>query len=541
MKSKFILGITKTIVLVMLLMFTSNSCKKATEGVQLIFNTDVTDATVSIQFYDAATGVSIAKNTVGQEITIDIEGKDKNMVIDNAGSDNFKVLNGCITVGIKKGVEPSASNPIKFSIVAHGKGYLSTSVSVIITEKGTQHHQINLVDISNTPDGVGAVEDNSVSVNGSGISNSTVSISTPTLNTGFEQTKATVVIPAGTQLLDENFNPVTGTINTTLVYFNNQDEAALKSFPGGFSVTTDEFGDITFKTAGFIAMEMKNQSGKEVKHFSTPIQMKVEVPSATTNIDQVQITDGMTVPIWSYDPKTAKWEKESEQSILYNSGSGKYEVSFDMIHLSYWNLDWHYSSSCSLGAKISMLNSGANGSKAIFKMKYPNGQLIKTFYESIDNGYTIQFMNAPYNQALVLEAYIGDNCNSNSGTLIGSMTQSNWCSGAFNMNLNVPVSLVNPAVSLKMEAKCANRPGQIIKPSATIYAMDINDGCWNYLYLGEMVNGYISTNKLEQGKSYQFHAYFGGYWLESPQSYTIDKTEYVYDQTLPANLCNMFN
>lgn len=523
-----------------IILFVNHSCKKPTDDLQLIYNTDVTEATASFQFYNAATGELMGAATDFEVVEVSIEGRDKNLVIDNAGSDNFKVVKGCITVGIKKGSHVSEDNPVKFSIVAHADGYVSTSIAVDIRAAGTQHQEVRMVEIDNTPKGVAAVVDHEVQADNSGVTQATVVVSSPTMNSDFEATKASVTIPQGTQLLDANYNPVTGPITTTLVYFNNQDDAALQSFPGGFAVTTDEFGDIVFKTAGFLALEMKNQSGKEVKHFSTPIQMNVEIPAATTNTDQQPITEGMTVPIWSYNPETAKWIQESIPTIALNGSTGKYEVNFEMIHLSYWNLDWHYSGSCANGAKITVQSNYSNGHFGTFELRYPNGQLCRQNSFSIDNGYTFQFLNAFPNQPMQAVAYDANVSCGGSKVQIGSVSIASLCSGVYTLVVNKPPSLEKPIVSLQVKAKCANRPGQIIKPSTTIYAMDESSGCWNYIYLGEMVNGVISTSKLEQGKTYRFYAYIGGYFLQSPETYKIDQTSYVYDQTLPASLCSLF-
>lgn len=525
-----------------IILFVNHSCKKPTDDLQLIYNTDVTEATASFQFYNAATGELMGAATDFEVVEVSIEGRDKNLVIDNAGSDNFKVVKGCLTVGIKKGSHVSEDNPVKFSIVAHADGYVSTSIAVVIRAAGTQHQEVRMVEIDNTPKGVSAVVDHEVQADNSGVTQTTVVVSSPTMNSDFEATKSSVTIPQGTQLLDANYNPVTGPITTTLVYFNNQDDAALQSFPGGFAVTTDEFGDIVFKTAGFLALEMKNQSGKEVKHFSTPIQMNVEIPAATTNTDQQPITEGMTVPIWSYNPETAKWIQESIPTISLNGSTGKYEVNFDMIHLSYWNLDWFYSGSCSTGAKLNIVSNAGISDYALFKLKYPNGNYYYHMDQiSIKNGSNISIINGFPNQPMTVEVWYGASyCSASAGTMIGNTAISNLCSGVYQLNLTVPASASNPSVKLEVKAKCANRPGQIIKPNATIYAMDESSFCWNYIQLGEMVNGVISTSKLEQGKTYRFYAYIGGYFLQSPESYKIDQTSYVYDQTLPASLCSLF-
>ena len=537
MKNSKLKQVVTAVALGAIVLFTSNSCKKPTDGVDLIFNTDVTDATVSMQFINAKTGEAIGVDNSAQKVNVTIEGPNKSSVVDNAGGTNFKVANATMTVGVKKGMAPSASNPIKFHIVAHAAGYLSTSVSVRILEEGTQHMIVRMVEVGNEPKGVASAHDNSGTTDGSGTTTAPITVSTPLVDSDFEKTKAVVNIPAGTQLFDENMNPVTGTITTTLVYFNNQDEAALASFPGGFAVTTAEFGDIVFKTAGFIAMEMKNQSGTEVKNFGTPIQMTVEIPAATTNEKAESVTDGMIVPIWSYEPESGKWGKESEPAISMNSGTGKYEVTYDMIHLSYWNLDWHYAGSCYTGAKVTINSNVTSWMSGMLKLKYADGTIHSCRNVNLENGSSFDFMNAFPNTPMIIEASEQPVfCEGLNSTSAGSVNIADLCSGNYTLDLTGVQS--NP-IPVTINATCANKPGQVIKPTATIYAR--KSGACQYEYMGEMVNGVLKTSVLKEGQTYRFYVYLGGHHLEYDKDFLIDQTEYAYDQELPADLCGMFN
>lgn len=513
-----------------------SGCKKPTENVDLILNSELTEATVSLQFVNAQTGEQVGISNSTQQVTLEVLGEDADLVIDNAGQTEFEPDNGFITLGVPSGTVLSNSNPVRFHVVAHAKGYLSTSVPVEMREKGTQHIVIKMVEINNTPDGVAAVTSSGGFANSSGVVASTINLTTPAVNTSHEQTKASVTIPAGTVLMDENMNPVTGTITSTLVYFNNQDETSLASFPGGFSVRTENNENIVFKTGGFVAMEMKNQSGVEVKNFSTPISMTVEIPAMTTNLYGNSISDGMIMPIWSYDPDDGAWKHESDPGISYNGGTGKYEVNFDMIHLSYWNLDWHYPGGCSTGATVNIVSNVTTNKYVSMKLRYPNGQYYGYMgYQNIKNGSTFTFYNAFPNQQMVLEAYSsGVYCSA--GVLVSSTNISNLCSGNYTLNYNPTSTTPIIPITVDVNATCANNPGQIIRPSMTIYATEIGSYCW--IYVGQMTNGHLSTSVLEQGKTYKFYASYGGYWLEAPDVFTVDQTNYTYNQTLPAAVCS---
>lgn len=62
-----------------------------------------------------------------------------------------------------------------------------------------------------------------------------------------------------------------GRLDVLLVYNNNQSEASLNSFPGGFLVTVENNGaqeEGVFISAGLATIEITDQSGRKVKTFS---------------------------------------------------------------------------------------------------------------------------------------------------------------------------------------------------------------------------------------------------------------------------------
>jgi hypothetical protein len=516
-----------------------SSCKKPTEGVNTILNTNVFNATASFQFIDAKTGEQIGFDNVSEEVTVQILGDDANKVVDNSGATKIKAAKGFLSVAVENDYTPSPSNPIEFRILANAKGYLTTSVNVSFTSDGQQNHIVNMVKVDDTPKGVSAVVNSQVTTNASAVTQTTITIASPSIDTDFEPTKAEVVIPQGTKLTAKDGSNVGGTITSTLVYFNNQDETSLASFPGGFAAQTITNEDIVFKTGGFLAMEMKNQNGKEVKSFGTPIQMRMEIPADTENENGQQIQNGMTVPVWSYDTETGVWKMEELVTITKNTTTDKFEVNFEMEHLSYWNLDWYYPGSCSIGAKVTFNSNITTNSYLTAKLRYPNGQLHWSGgATNVKNGTFFNFMNAFPNTPMLLELYNNTGGCNNQSTLVSSTPISNLCTGNYTVNLNL--TLPSP-ITVNVNASCKNKPGKIYRPSLYVYAKDISCNSNYWTYIGYMYNGTFVTSNLQQGKTYRFGVYFGGYWLEAPENFTINKSTYSYEQDMPEIICSRLN
>lgn len=508
-----------------------NSCKKPDEGLNEIFNTDFTQATVNFEFVDATTGETIGFNNTAQTVTVTIEGQDKSAVVDNAASSAIKPVNGYLTIALAEGEKPSESNPYTFHVVSHATGYLSTSTPILINKPGTQTVVVKMVSVTNTPEGVEITTNKNTNTNATGATKlANVLKVTNIAGQGLsENIEATVNIPQGVILMDENKNPILNAsqIETKLVHFNPNDESSLSAFPGGFAASTASEGDIVFKTGGFIAMEM-TAGNKEIKNFSAPINMTIEMPKDITNTEGTKIYDGMVVPIWSYEPSTGKWTKESEETIKTNTTTGKLEVSFDMIHLSYWNIDWFYSANCTYGAPIKIKSDIATSSWYQFKLYSKNsGAYLKGGYADLKNGETLQLFNTPKNVPVVLKVY-----NSNE-VQIGEVSMNDMCSGTYTLNV-APQNLTK--VKLDVDGVCANKPGKIYRPRLTLYGVEV--GTTNRVLVGEMVNGYLETEKLTVGKTYEFYTPWNGQWIKSPQSYKIESNDIKYTQQIPTNICN---
>lgn len=538
MKRKSALTRIFAVSLLVLASLGSNSCKKPTDGLNIIISTQISEATVSVQFIDAKTGEQIGFNNASEKVTVSIEGDDKALITDNAGGSNIQSNNGFLALAVKEGVVPTAANPVEFHLVARANGYVSTALPVTFRSKGTQHHIVYMVKVSNTPPGVGAIVNSSLTADASGATTTAMTLTTPVLTTGFENTQATMVVPAGTVLLDENFQPVTGTITTTFVYFNNQDESSLRAFPAGYNADNGSGNDV-FKTGGYVSIVMKNGGGKEVKNFGSAIQTTIQVPAGSTDAQGTPVAAGVTLPVWSYDEESGMWVSESQPMVTLNGTSGKLEVTFNQIHLSYWNLHWKNNNTCATGATVTVSNGAEAPSNCIGILYYADGTFFRNVTFNTQTGSTLALDNTPSGQALILKLF-KNQCDYESHTSFATLNIADPCSGNYTMNLSGQSA--NPTVSVTINATCADRPDRIIRPTLFVYAREAGSCGTNvWEFIGEMVDGKISTSALAQGKTYQIGTMFGDEWKVAPDTYTISETEYLIEQTLPLDICALLD
>ncbi len=210
----------------------------------------------------------------------------------------------------------------------------------------------------------------------------------------------TVKIKNGTQFLDKDKNPLTSAPTMTVAYFANEatrnDEEAedaaattssLDAFPGGLALSvaadpndesSDEQVEGSFTSGGFVAIELVDDEGNKVSSFGegNTITVAMQVDKKTSNPCPVTLpadTDiatfaeangfksgvctvanpvprklaaGDIFPVWSYDEDAGKWSFESYGEVTDGGNASTFDVSVDVNHLSYWNLDYFNNRQC---------------------------------------------------------------------------------------------------------------------------------------------------------------------------------------------------
>ncbi len=318
-------------------------------------------------------------------------------------------------------------------IVADSDQYLATGTSLLIRPtqrdyavnlkmveekvgKVTQGVFMNELDISSMVDATGKVTEE-ITLE----SNPGADISTK------------IKIPVNTILLDEDGNPI---VNATLkvTSFDPSSPKALQAYPGGLNVMADATGfngatgeqEINFKTAGFVAIEIAGDNDKRVKTFSQDVEVAMQFKVGTTDGDGKVIAPNDAVPIWSYDENTGKWRYEEDGTAVLNSNdSTLMDVVYNITHLSYYNLDWHYGNVCS--ANINVIdNNNINALNSVdhFTVSIPGANLFRTVnpWGSTANGDLVLY-NVPSGYQGTVTAYDAN------GIVLGSVGPTDLCGG----------------------------------------------------------------------------------------------------------------
>ena len=314
------------------------ACKSPFEDVRLKVNTDLFTSPILVSFQNANTGASV-KPTITE---VSIAGKDADKILTDVGTKTFKVTNGFLTLALNPKTLATQQNPVEFTIYAKADGFLDMTQNVTITGNNVQRISVLGVEKNNPPKGVAVTEQqDGIS---SGVATQEIVVQSGAGNGKPEAAKITV--ENGTEFRDASGQLILGaSLSTVLGHFSTAENGSQLAFPGGF-VANDVVNndgstaaDLTFKTAGFMALDMK-VGNTEVKSFSKPIHVEMDVRPEITNLTTGQtIKEGDKVPVWSLDQKTGRWKAEGEANII-KDGNGTLKAGFDAPHLSWWNLDW---------------------------------------------------------------------------------------------------------------------------------------------------------------------------------------------------------
>jgi hypothetical protein len=324
---------------VLLLGTALNSCKNPTEGITININTNVLKSPTAVRFVNAV------KNASNQPASfpITVGGKDAAAVVTLNNKTTFTATEGRIFLALKKGIVPSESNPIIFTVAAEVPGFTPATHTFSITKDEPLSIVVPMVEYANPVVGTSAkLQENPLVA---GATAAAIAIETPA-RPGMEE-QATISIAAGTQFRDAAGNVISATkLESRILNYGTESPESLAAFPGGFNATNvlgengqPISGGVAFTTAGFIAIDMY-ASGTEVKSFSKPLNVKMGISENVVNpVTGSKVKVGDVLPVWSLDDKSGQWAFESNATIV-SDASGDLTASFSASHLSYWNFDW---------------------------------------------------------------------------------------------------------------------------------------------------------------------------------------------------------
>lgn len=277
----------------------------------------------------------------------------------------------------------------KMTVIVRGDGFFSNSQVFDLTQTTmSDNYWIEIVPKSEKAEEATTFAEERVDLDGH-VTSSQVEVATVSKDDSTDGGKildgatAKLSIPAGTAFIGEDgqlFTPV-GEVSVSMMLFSadpkglaDDENNPLYLFPGGLSpdgfdgelpsdITSPD--SVTFISAGFVAIEIGDESGNKVSSFDGEgVTLAFEVPKSTINPqtgEPLSLDDG-TIPIWSYTDSTGKWRYEGD-AVIEQENEGTFTVSKPITHLSYYNLDWYGQDRCQLDVDVVDANGDPNNQK----------------------------------------------------------------------------------------------------------------------------------------------------------------------------------
>jgi hypothetical protein len=505
-----------------------SQCADPLKGFQLNVSTDVIHYTTLIQVKDA-NGTSL-----GNGITVTIAGRDGASIYNLAGEKQFALNGGILGLGVHPKQEPTAGNPVQFTVVLSGTGYVTQTVPVTINYNQFESvRTVTLLKPSNPPvDGI--VEEITTTPL---VNNATATPIVLTTGSGIiGQPSVGIEVASGTQFLDAAGTVITGaSLTSSVTLFDPAEETALAVFPGGSLTASNvvpEGGGAaesgSFVPAGLVNIEFM-VGNTQVKKFSKPITIDIALePTYINPSTGASLKAGEQLAIYSYDNATAQWT--FEKNVIITMVNGNPVARFETDHLT-WYMIGSYFKSCNTPLVINVLSpwmqDGITYSLTVEAII--GGKVVSSTQASVSKeNPTITLPQLPVSSGLIdlISIRVRDNAGrdltANEGFYGMTLVAKGCTALPVNFQLNEPVTL--PKVTLQLYVRC---PGDDlvlnVLPTFYLYVRDRDNGETEYKLLGVVKNGFLSTSMLTAGNKYDFKAVWG------------DKVKEVFGKTVTAD------
>jgi hypothetical protein len=377
------------------------------------------------------------------------DAKDSAMLVSIEGKkvDTAKFTDGIFQFALNKGYTP----PINLPVTVWSLGYDTFYTVITLSQAQQQQFTFALrkksgstainggavggVGVKDTVLGVIGADNKVASKIDLSIATSRATEITPT--TPLSDLSATVSIPQGTILYNKKGEPLKGELVARSAYFDVSNPDAFANLPGSRlavapganpnqPMAISAFGGIpvqvagvpgssgveqtSFVSAGLLSLDL-SVNGVTVDSFSQPLTVKMEMDASIINPKTGNaIKDGDTVDLWSFDKNGTTWQWEGKVVVEGPEVDGKMSATFLIKHLSYWNLDWHFSAVC-LYDTLKVTGVPANINLYVQpSIIYPTGQEVNYYNRQLMDGGTAAarsmiFMNVPKGYQLKFRFY----------------------------------------------------------------------------------------------------------------------------------------
>lgn len=488
------------------------SCEPPFEGVTAILTNNQVDRIITLEVVDANTN---AINPYPSNVTLRLSGVaiDQGLIYYSDGAplgNNVFLVDNSVNLAVRPNTEILPDAPLQFNVVAEAEGYLSNALVVQLgANEKIKYVELGLVNLGDLPEGVTATTAASLDFEADAPVNDIVVPLEDFDDTVGEPLKARITYNAGTVFRDEQGNDLAGNqLSTQLTYFDGIVDQAILAATGGKGNAVLEDGSVAVLNGLVNVRAFLN--GNAVRSFSTPVTIDIFFASGAFNPKTNQrYAVGDVVSVISRENPGDFFVNEGNAPVSLDEETQRLKVSYNAVHFTDYGI-------ASLGIdkpvdapQVIDSEPGELGSSRSFeyRIRYrENGQLIASGVavgespESVLEQLKGQVPDLP--AELVLEIY-------ENGFLIvdkvfGAEEVISISATDVQENDN-PLDVLN----FNLETKCTDG---LFRYSGPIQYRP--SGSLRWLQFSNSVDGLLTTQLLEWGKTYDFRVTYKGQSFE---------------------------
>ncbi|WP_020595929.1 hypothetical protein [Spirosoma panaciterrae] len=513
------------------------ACKNPLDGVKLGLKDPIDVGIIECRFYDPAS------KPLPTDVQVKMAGPNADQVVTTVNTTRYKInSDGILLAAVSPDAagSVSAQRPFRFSVVAEAPNYLTIIQPFVLADLNRQTRNLRWINLQNPPPTLAAART-------SGSANTDGMVKTALANTTTQRTNdadhATVTIPTGTRLTNRDGQPVDGDLTLAVIHTNARSDFATAYIPGGGVMTNvysrnggPSLGNIrVLSIAGSVTMQLYNSRFDLVRASSQPIPWTMDLNPGTYNIIAGRaIQEGDSIPLYSFDDFTYRWQEEKPGIVKRNSQTNRLEYQASVTNTTAYVVGWG-ESICAIGPvfKVSSKLANVDVNYLCKLIDVSTGQQTASFYANVNNGSVISIYNQSRNRRLKLQVYDETDAwgKGAKGGLIAESGPGLTCDPT-PVAINLTPLPVPPAMDLEFTFSC---PGGTKLDESSLPSLiktqysEVGKENWHDLITATRYQRKVSSYKLQIGRYYDFRASTdgGATWPLRQDNYLVDKPEWT--------------
>lgn len=510
-----------------------DACQNPIEGIQIRVKDPIDRGVVECRLYDPAGSPLPASSR------IIIAGPDASQVVTTLNTNRYKVnSDGVLLLAPAPGIRLSGQAPFRFTAVVEADDYLTVVQPFSLVDDNRVTRLVRQISLSKPPRTLTAAR-----TTGRASSDGTVSgpISVTTAPAASDADRASVTVAPGTTLQDREGVALGGGITMAVIHTNTRTGDVTSQVPGGgiLNHVNGLNGGASLGTlrvtsmAGSATIELYDETYRLAKKLSKPLSWAIDINPATINgTNGRAVQAGDTIPLFSYDAFTNRWQQEKPGVVTRSNGRLVYRA--DAPHVAAYVATWS-ESVCDVGPVFTVTSKLANVDVNYLcrVIDAGTGEQVSSFYANVNNGAQIRIANQARGRRLKLRVYDETDAwgKGEKGGLMAESGIGTACDPT-PVAINLGGLPVPPKMTVEIKFSCPG--GTKLDESAlpaqirTQYS-EAGKENWHELITATRLVRTVSSYKIQPGRKYDFRASTdgGATWPLRQNDYEIEEDEWV--------------